>query len=440
MVSYMRFLFMINLKVMCERGLCMDKKSTKIYAGHILMVFCFFIYMGTVGLAGYGNPVLTTRLVVMNGWEQSIIGSSTSMFQLGQALGLMGLSPFFNKVGAKKCLITGISVSILAYLYQIILQPVGFLYTLTFVGCGIGAGAGLLCCPALMNNWFTRRKSFPISVVRTSSMVGGTIFPFVVNKMITIDPQAAWTAFLCINVIALVLSIFFIKQDPADIGEVPDSRAWVEKHPLPETAHTAQAAVKESGSKQNGFKKSYGSFQFLTLSAITIIQRFMLFTFTTFGMVYVIQKGVAEDRAAYIISMYSLTGTFGRLLTAGSDLLPVKKKTQMAGTLLIMCGSFVMMMIGTNELFFLAAAALIGLFNGFYSSLFPIIVGDFFDKKAYAVMYSTLNVIGSIAGIVVPMMVSAIYGAVNTYDVPYTMAIVLLIIGAVMTLIVKPAS
>ena len=87
----------------------MNNKTNKIYAGHILMVFCFFIYMGTVGLAGYGNPVLTTRLAVMHGWEQSIIGSSTSMFQLGQALGLMALSPFFNKVGAKKCLITGIS-------------------------------------------------------------------------------------------------------------------------------------------------------------------------------------------------------------------------------------------------------------------------------------------------------------------------------------------
>lgn len=418
----------------------MNNKTNKIFAGHILMVFCFFIYMGTVGLAGYGNPVLTTRLVVMNGWQQSIIGSSTSMFQLGQALGLMGLSPFFNKVGAKKCLITGISVSIIAYLYQIILQPEGFLYTLTFVGCGIGAGAGLLCCPALMNNWFTRRKSFPISVVRTSSMVGGTLFPFVVNKMITVGPQAAWTAFLCVNVVALVLSIFFIKQDPADVGEVPDSRAWVEKHPLSESkSEKGEGKKEESKEEKSALKKTYGSFQFLTLSCITLIHRFMLYAFTTFGMVYVIQKGIAEDRAAYIISMYSLTGTFGRLMTAGSDVLPIKKKTQMAGTLLIMCISFAMMMIGTTEPFFFAAAALIGLFNGFYSSLFPIIVGDFFDKKSFAVMYSTLNVVGSIAGVVVPMIITAIYGAVNTYDVPYAMAIGLLILGSILTLIVKPA-
>ena len=151
-----------------------------------------------------------------------------------------------------------------------------------------------------------------------------------------------------------------------------------------------------------------------------------------------VYKRQPEERAAYIISMYSFTGTFGRLMTAGSDLLPVKKKTQMAGTLLIMCFSFVMMMVGTVEPFFLAAAALIGLFNGFYSSLFPIIVGDFFDKKSYAVTYSALNVVGSIAGVVVPMAITAIYGVVNTYDVPFAMAIVLLIVGAILTMIVKP--
>lgn len=423
-------------------------KRTKIYAGHILMVFCFFIYMGTVGVAGYGNPVLTTRLVFNNGWEQSVIGNSTSMFQLGQAIGLMALAPFYNKVGAKKCLVTGISVSILAYLILIFIQPAGFVYSLMFIGCGIGAGSGLLCCPALMNNWFTRRKSFPISVVRTAGTVGGTLMPILANEMIDVGPQAAWTAFLVVNVIALALSILFVKQDPSEVGEIPDGRAWVEKHPLPASETAKAEATAEEGKDQADSqkddkaeaRKAYASLQFIALSLITCIHRFMLFSFTTFAMVFVIQKGVSESRAAYMISLYSLTGSIGRLLTAGSDLVPVKKKTQMASTLLILCGGFLLLVLGNAEPIFLVAAAAIGLFNGFYSSLFPIVVGDFFDKKAFAVMYSTLNVIGSVAGIVVPMLVSAIYGAVNTYTVPFCMAIVLLVIGSIMTLAVKPAS
>jgi len=414
--------------------------KTKVFAGHILMVFCFFIYMGTVGLAGYGNPVLTTRIVLMNEWEQSVIGNSTSMFQLGQAIGLMALAPFYNKVGAKKCLITGISVSILAYLIQIFIQPVGFVYSLMFIGCGIGAGSGLLCCPALMNNWFTRRKSFPISVVRTAGTVGGTLMPLLANKMITVGPQAAWTAFLIVNVVALVLSILFIKQDPSDIGEIPDSRDWVEKHPLPAVEAVKAEVAEEKRDDKAEAKKAYTSRQFITLSCITCIHRFMLFSFTTFAMVYVIQKGIAEDRAAYMISIYSLLGSFGRLLTAGSDLVPLQKKTQLAGTLLIMCGGFCLLIVGNAEPIFLLSAASIGLFNGFYSSLFPIAVADFFEKRAFAVMYSTLNVIGSIAGIVVPMLVSAIYGAVNTYNVPFGIAIFFLIIGCVMTLTIKPSS
>ena len=103
----------------------------------------------------------------------------------------------------------------------------------------------------------------------------------------------------------MVLAILFVKQDPADIGEIPDSRAWVERHPLPE----------KSGAP------------------------------------------VAEA-----------------------------------------------------------------------------------EKKAYATIYSTLNVIGSIAGIVVPMLVSAIQKTSGNYVVPYTMAVVLLVVGGVMTLIVHPAS
>jgi MFS family permease len=425
----------------------MDKKI-KLYAGHVLMIFCFFIYMGTVGVAGYGNPVLTTRIVLINGWDKSIIGNSTSMFQLGQAIGLMAFAPFFIKIGAKKIMIGGISISILAYLVQIIVQPTGFVYSLMFVGCGICAGSGLLCLPALMNNWFTRRKSFPISVVRTAGSVGGTLMPLVANKMITVGPQAAWSAFLFVNIVALVLSILFIKQDPSDIGEIPDSRDWVEKHPLPEVrtikaeaqaqdqAQT-QAQVEPSGLKK-GIYAAYTSFQFIALSCITCFQRFMLFSFTTFAMVFVIEKGISQDRAAYMIAIYGLTGSLGRILTAGSDLIPFTKKTQLAATLLILCGGCVMLAAGKAELIFLLAAATIGAFNGFYSSLFPIVVADFFDKRAFAVMYSTLNVIGSIAGIVVPMVVSAIYHSVNTYVVPFNVAAVLLIIGCAMTLVIKP--
>ena len=420
------------------------KSSGKIYYGHVLMVVCFFVYMGTVGLAGYGNPVLTTRLVSDNGWNEAIIGNSTSMFQLGQAIGLMVLAPFFNKIGAKKIVVVGMSVSIIAYLIQIFANPTGWPYALTFVGCGFGAGSGLLCCPALMNLWFTRRKSFPISVVRTASTVGGVIFPFVVNMTITVSRELAWGSFLVMTVVFMVLAILFFKQDPADIGEIPDSRAWAERHPLPaKKSAPAEEEKKDEGEakpEKSSFRKSYGSFQFVSLSVITCIQRFMLFSVQTFAMVYIISKGMDSASAAYIMSVYSTTNALGRYLPAASDLLPLSKKNQMAGTLFVLCIGMAVFTVGNSIPILFIACGAIGLFNGLYSSLFPIVVSDFFEKKAYATTYSTLNVIGSIAGVVVPMLVSAIQTAVGNYVIPFSIAVVLLVIGGIMTLAVHPAA
>lgn len=158
---------------------------------------------------------------------------------------------------------------------------------------------------------------------------------------ITVSREVAWASFLVMSIVVMVLAILFVKQDPADIGEIPDSRAWVERHPLPEKsgAPVAEAEKKEEGKQeQSAFRKSYGSFQFISLSIITCIQRFMLFSVQTFAMVYIISKGLDSANAAYIISVYSTTNAIGRLLTAGSDVIPISKKNQMAMTLFILCG------------------------------------------------------------------------------------------------------
>lgn len=424
------------------------KSNGKIYYGHILMAVCFFIYMGTVGLAGYGNPIITTRLVADNGWDHSVIGNSTSMFQLGQAIGLMVLAPFFNKMGAKKIIVAGMSVGVLGYLYQIFIKPVGgWPYALTFVLCGISAASGLLCCPALMNLWFTRRKSLPISLIRTASTVGGIIFPVVVNMTITTSPELAWGSFMVMSIVMIVMAILFVKQDPSDIGEIPDSRAWVERHPLPAkkdapAAEATKEAAKEEAPKKakSSFRESYGSFQFISLSLITCIQRFMLFSVQTFAMIYIISKGMDSANAAYIMSVYSSANAMGRFLPAASDLLPLSKKNQMAVTMFVLCGGMAAFTVGKSIPVLFVACGAIGLFNGLYSSLFPIVVSDFFKKEDYATTYSTLNVIGSIAGVVVPMLVSAIQSSTGSYLIPFSAAIVLLVIGGVMTLAVHPAS
>ena len=157
---------------------------------------------------------------------------------------------------------------------------------------------------ALMSRWFDRRRGMALSILGTGFALGGVV---VVPAMRVIVDSFGWDVSFVVSGLVIVglfvpLGVLLVRNDPSDVGSLPDGEA------VP--PGTATPAVRHSG---------------LTLRAALATPHFWLvatgFTFLFFGMfgmlvhqipLYV-SLGVSRGNAALIVSAMAALGIGARL-------------------------------------------------------------------------------------------------------------------------------
>lgn len=93
----------------------------------------------------------------------------------------------------------------------------------TMLGASLGF-VGVLVCTVLVSNWFTKKRGTALGIVLTGTSFGGVLIPQIATPLIE---EYGWrTAMtgvsMMIWLILLPSVVFFVKNRPSDIGDVPD--------------------------------------------------------------------------------------------------------------------------------------------------------------------------------------------------------------------------
>jgi MFS family permease len=94
------------------------------------------------------------------------------------------------------------------------------------IGLGTSAG-GMLPTQSVMARWFVRRKAAAISLLLTGAGTGGIIAPLLLNRVISFaggNWRVGWLLVSGLCLMTTLLALFFVKERPSDLGQVPDGR------------------------------------------------------------------------------------------------------------------------------------------------------------------------------------------------------------------------
>jgi len=293
-------------------------KKTAFYGWKLLAAF-WFIYLVNLGFPTYGSSVINAYMARDLHLDRTMLGLAFSLYML--MVGLPGplVAVIVGKIGVRLTLLLGSCSAMLGALSMALFVHTGWQAVVSF---GILIGFGSCCGGAIAEQqgiaqWFVRRRALALSLMYSAGGVGGFVLPPLLNKLIAGSHgnwRMGWWFFLIMGAIGAAFVMLFVKEKPADMGQLPDGGA--------------EAALAPGKKRPKGvfvtteawtFKEAIASraFILMLLSSIGISCGFSLIQ--AHGVVHLKDLGHSPAEAATAMSILAISTLIGKLLASFGD-------------------------------------------------------------------------------------------------------------------------
>ena len=197
------------------------------FYGWKLLAALWLILATNLAFPMYGGGVINAYMATELHFDRSTLGSGFGILQL--MIGLPGplLALCINKKGVGFTLRLGAFVSVIGALLMALFVHTSTQFLIVF-GFIVGAGvvsAGPLPTQTNISRWFDRRRALAIALLLSGPSVGGLVAPVVLDHLIGHyqgNWRAAWWLIAGLSTLAFLLALFFVRENPSDLGQFPD--------------------------------------------------------------------------------------------------------------------------------------------------------------------------------------------------------------------------
>ncbi len=306
-------------------------------------------------------------------------------------------------------------------------------YMIITLGSGLG---GWLALIAMINNWFSRQRSFAMASAMSGIHFGGLLVPVLALLIEWFELRGAA---LGIGVFLLVIigpAFAVIRTRPEDIGLTPDgdppeqssgdAESETETPPVVEPDFTVAQALRTP------------AFWMLTISQVA--SSVSIVTLALHLVPKLTDTGMSLTEAGVVVLAYTIIALPAQFVSGYfADQLP---KTLMIAFFMFIQGAGILVIaLFDSVLMAYVFAVFYGVGFGGRSPLTTAIRGDYFGRKAFATIMGMSQLPMNLAMIVAPLFAGYMFDTTGTYIVPFTTFAALSLLGAVLMLFVrKPES
>ena len=161
-------------------------------------------------------------------WNRSTISLAASIGFLVNGLSQPILGRIYDRVGARRVVLVsltalGAATMLLALTNHIIVLILIFGVVLSLAM----SGGSLNILAVVLTKWFRRRRGTVVAICAAGASVGGLLLvPFTSYLIEVVGWRAAWAVLgLLVLALAVPLAFFFLREDPAEMGLLPDGDA-----------------------------------------------------------------------------------------------------------------------------------------------------------------------------------------------------------------------
>ncbi len=276
---------------------------------------------------------------------------------------------------------------------------------LGYITYGVGVGVGVACAYVPMvtqvSGWFDRRRAAALGIAVSGIGLGTLLVPPLAARLIE-DHGWRWTyrSFAVVAVVALVVVAFLARRPPVVVGQAPLDLRAVLARPL--------------------FRRLYVASLCMSLA---------LFVPFVFLASYAEDHGVAEGRAATLVSFLGLGSLAGRLvLGVFAGRLGVLRLY--VACFVVLTASFLLWAAGGGNFVALATFAVtLGVAYGGYVALSPAVMAELFGLAGLGAVLGASYTAGGLGGLLGPPIAGWLVDLTGSYVPAILAAMVLAGVG-----------
>jgi MFS family permease len=289
------------------------------FYGWKLLAACWFIMFLNLGIPAYGASGLNALMAPALHLDRRALGLLFSAYMVMSGLPGPLVAVSVNRMGARRTLMLGSALLITGALLMATIVNSFWLALLSFgllVGSGVATGAAL-ASQAGLARWFVRKRALVLSILYSSGAIGGFVSGRLLDRVVTLSGgnwRAGWWVIAALSGLACIVAALFVKESPADLGQVPDGTA----------AAAPNVAAGGAAAHTPGFRatEDWSYAQALSSPAYWLMVGCLLgvscgYTlYLAHGFVHLRDLGHSASEAWQAISMLAVSGLVAKVLIA----------------------------------------------------------------------------------------------------------------------------
>ncbi|MDR1933237.1 MAG: MFS transporter [Spirochaetales bacterium] len=398
------------------------------FYGWKLVLVVWLQYFLNMGLGLYGSSVIGSVMLSEGAMTRNIHGITFTLLVLFMGGIAIFVSLVVSKMGVKISFVIGSSLIMLSSLFLAFVasQPWHYL-----VALGIGMGSGIafgsvVALATTISRWFTRMRGRAMAIALTASSFAGLIFAPAINFLIQsvgLTWRQTWFIVACAMVIPIAAALLFVKEFPADIGQVPDGG----EGKAPEKNRSSDA-LRTSYDWTPGQAYKTGVFWIIVIASC--ITQYPFAFFSTQWIPAMRSFNFDPQYAALGVSVFTIM-SFPARLAAGALLDKIRPKFVFIAGFVCTVIAYILALAISPQTFFLAyASATFAAFGfGFSYVSYQTVTVQFYGIKAYPRLNGIVLTIASVVSAPASLVASSLFGSFGSFTPAFVLNIFIGAIG-----------
>ena len=393
------------------------------YGRFILAATCFAMVVTTGARNSFG--VFIIPMSDEFGWSRGTISLAIAIGMAVNGLSQPFMGRLYDRHGGRKI----ISVSLLVLgVCTMLLSLVNSIWFLVIVyGFVISVAAGgtsLVTIHALLVKWFYRKRGIILSIGTSGASAGSLVLvPFATYMIIWVGWRFTWVALGAFIVfLAMPLALLIIRDDPKDIGEIPDGdlRDTMDNSP------TAKTEVQRGPLEFDSWRDSYKTAPIWQLTGAYFVCGMTTAIISAHYIPFAIERGNSPGVAAMAFGLMSLLNIVG-VLVAGS-LSDKFGRKNVLGTVYAVRGlAYVALLLAPGAWGIWGFAVVAGFSWIASAALTSSLTADIYGLKNMGTLGGTTTLAHQMGSALSVYLGGVLYDVFGSYTVPFGIAGVLLI-------------
>ncbi len=397
------------------------------YSGWRNVLGVMIVYGGLCGNVTYAYGVFLPAMGTTFHWPRAALSGPYTMFVLvGGFLGpLAGIT--CARFGPRLNIIVANVLAALGLMGMSRVTDIVHVYLTFGLLCGLGIAFGeFIPVTAVVNNWFSRRRSLALGLLFAAGGVGGFIMPPVIGGLIT---HVGWRqAVLLLGLFHLVvvslLGGFLVTERPENGRESPEE---TDSKNAPMGPYHGEWNVREA----------MRTHELWIIVGIFAVSLFVINILSTHQVSYLNDRGYSPLFSATALGGMLGASVVGRLIAGYLGTRYEGRRILGIALLLMAAGIAFLIHAGSKEVVYLYAI-LTGLGFGSAIVIIPGLTAQFFGRLHYPRIVGWTAPIVTLTAAVSPLLAGYLFDVTGSYRTPLVMTCVFTLTGAMFAWIVKP--